>query len=75
MGGPRMAEPFFPDRLRCADRTFDVGRADGSQNRRHEHDEGGTCASTERRRPVRLVWSQEFAGRQEAVAVQLPIKK
>ena len=39
-----------------------------------EPHEGGKCADTETRRPVRLSWSQEFATREDALAAKLRIK-
>lgn len=70
-----MAQPFFTYMLCCADRSFYVGHTDDLDSRMREHHEGGKCAYTERRRPVRLIWSQEFATREEALAAELQIKK
>ena len=70
-----MAEPFFTYVLCCADRSFYVGHTDDLENRMREHYEWGKCAYTERRRPVRLIGSQEFASREEALAAELQIKK
>jgi putative endonuclease len=69
-----MARPFFAYMLRSADESYYVGHTDDLEKRVLEHQEGGTCAYTATRLPVRLVWSQEFATRQEALAPELRIK-
>jgi predicted GIY-YIG superfamily endonuclease len=69
-----MAEPFVGYMLRCVDGTYYVGHTDNLERRIGEHEEGGKCAYTETRRPVRLIWSQEFSTRAEALAAELQIK-
>jgi predicted GIY-YIG superfamily endonuclease len=69
-----MAEPFVAYMLRCVDGTYYVGHTDNLERRIGEHEEGGKCAYTETRRPVRLIWSQEFSTRAEALAAELQIK-
>ncbi len=69
-----MARPFVAYMLRCADESYYVGHTDDLEKRVLEHQAGGKCAYTERRRPVRLVWSQEFATRAEALAAELRVK-
>ena len=69
-----MARPFFAYMLHCADDSYYVGHTDDLEKRVLEHGEGGKCAYTEARRPLRLVWSQEFATRDEALAAELRIK-
>jgi putative endonuclease len=71
----RMARPFFAYMLRCADGAYYVGHTDDLEKRVSEHQEGGKCAYTERRRPVQLIWSEEFATREDALAAELQIKK
>ena len=66
-----MGRPFFAYMLQCADGSYYVGQL---EKRVAEHHEGGRCAYTEPRRPVRLVWSQEFTARPEALAAELQIK-
>ena len=48
---------------------------DDLEKRLFEHNEGGKCVYTESRRPLRLIWSQEFPSREEAVEAELQIKK
>ena len=69
-----MGRPFFAYMLHCADESYYVGHTDDLQKRVLEHEEGGKCAYTETRRPVHLVWSQEFTTREEALSAELQIK-
>ena len=70
-----MAQPFFAYMIECADRSYYVGHTDDLGRRISEHQAGGMCAYTQIRRPVRLIWSEEFATREEALAAELRIKK
>jgi len=70
-----MGLPFFAYRLQCADQSYYVGHTDNMEKRLLEHQEGAQCADTQTRRPVQLVWSQEFASREEALAAALQIKR
>jgi predicted GIY-YIG superfamily endonuclease len=69
-----MGRPFFAYMLQCADKSYYVGHTDYLEKRLGGHKDGGKCAYTELRRPVRLIWSQEFATRSEALAAELRIK-
>ena len=69
-----MGRLFFAYLLRCADESYYVGHSDDLEKRLLEHQEGGKCGYTETRRPVQLVWSQEFSTREEALAAELQIK-
>ena len=66
---------FYTYMLQCADGSYYVGQTDDLEKRIFEHQEGGKCAYTEARRPVKLVWSQEFASRLEALTAESQIKK
>ncbi|MFI5395369.1 MAG: GIY-YIG nuclease family protein [Candidatus Binatia bacterium] len=70
-----MGRPFFTYMLQCADESYYVGHTDDLVRRVAEHEHGGKCAYTETRRPVQILWSQEFATREEALAVEIQIKK
>ena len=52
--------------LRCADRSYYVGHTDDLEARFAGHQSGLIKGYTQNRRPVELVWSQEFAERDEA---------
>ena len=63
--------------LRCADDAFYVGshRGENVETRLGEHNAGiDRFAWTFSRRPVHLVWCQEFQRPQDAIAVERQIK-
>jgi predicted GIY-YIG superfamily endonuclease len=66
--------PFFAYMLRCADKSYHVGHTDDLDNRVASHQMGTIPGYTARRRPVSLVWSQEFRTREAALAAELRIK-
>lgn len=70
-----MSKPFFAYLLLCADDSFYVGHTDDIDRRLREHEAGGSCGYTTPRRPVRLVWSESFASRNEAKAREAQIKR
>ena len=70
-----MAAPFFAYMLLCSDGSYYAGHTDDLERRIAEHVEGGKCAYTSTRRPVKLVWSQEFSSRDEAKEAEARIKK
>ena len=61
--------------LRCADNSYYTGHTDNLEKRLAEHMTGAipTCY-TYKRRPVELVFSQEFATREEALTSERQIK-
>ena len=61
--------------LRCADGKYYTGHTDDLERRMAQHEYGGFCDFTSRRRPVKLVWSQDFATRYEALSAELQVKK
>jgi tRNA/rRNA methyltransferase len=70
-----MARPFFTYMLRCSDGSYYVGHTDDIENRVAEHDTGATGGYTATRRPIQLVWFEEFSTREEAKVVEAQIKK
>lgn len=70
-----MGRPFFTYMLHCSDDSYYVGQTDDLGRRLVEHDAGTTGGYTASRRPVRLVWSEEFSTREEARAAEVQIKK
>jgi len=61
--------------LRCADGSYYVGSARGSlEHRIAEHHTGNFCGYTKRRRPVVLVFAQEFDRITDAIAAERQIK-
>lgn len=69
-----MPKPFFAYMLLCADDSYYVGHTDELEKRFVEHQSGQGCAYTATRCPVELVWSQEFATRDEAKEAETQIK-
>ncbi len=67
-----MGKPFFAYMLRCADASYYMGHTDDLEKRVAEHQAGEKCAYTFERRPVRLMWSQEFWTREEADDLKEP---
>ena len=70
-----MARPFFTYLLLCSDKLYYVGHTDDLERRVAQHQTGATGGYTATRRPIQLVWSEEFSTRQEAKAVEAQIKK
>ena len=70
-----MARPFFTYMLRCSDGSYYVGHTDKLERRLAEHETGATGGYTATRRPIRLVWFEEFPTREEAKVVEVQIKK
>ena len=57
---------WFCYMLRCRDGAYYVGVATDVQERVKEHNWGVGAVFTAKRRPVKLVWWQEFADQQSA---------
>jgi predicted GIY-YIG superfamily endonuclease len=60
--------------LRCADGSYYTGHSDNLEVRLAQHHAGEGCDWTRRRRPVELVWSEQFATRVEALEAEQRIK-
>ena len=60
--------------LLCADGSYYVGHSDDLEQRIAQHEAGAIPGYTATRRPVRLLWSQDFASRDEALGAELQIK-
>ena len=60
--------------LRCVDYSYYVGHTDDLQRRIAQHDAGQIPGYTDGRRPVRLVFAQEFSTREEALAAERQLK-
>lgn len=69
-----MGKPFFVYLLHCKDGSYYVGHTDELERRLAEHQAGEGCAYTRKRLPVALVWSSEFATREEAKEMEARIK-
>jgi len=60
--------------LHCADQSFCVGHTDDLDVRIATHMSGEFGGYTSTRLPVKLVWSEEFPSRYEAIAAERQIK-
>ena len=56
--------------LRCADGRYYTGHTDDLDRRVAQHQHGGFCDFTSRRRPVELVWAQAFPTRLEVLEAE-----
>ena len=66
--------PFWTYMLHCADRSFYVGHTDNLETRIGQHEAGTITGYTQTRLPVKLVWSQSFGTRIEAMEAERQIK-
>ena len=60
--------------LRCSDGSYYTGHTDNLEKRIAEHEAGEADAYTTARRPVTLVFSEEFSSCGEALACERQIK-
>ncbi|MBB3694012.1 TrmH family RNA methyltransferase [Sphingomonas sp. BK580] len=60
--------------LRCADGTYYTGLTEDLERRVAEHQAGTISGYTHDRRPVELMWSQDFPTRAEALERELQVK-
>ena len=60
--------------LQCSDGKYYTGHTDNIDRRVAEHQAGGYCDFTSRRRPVRVMWSDYFPTRIEALEAERRIK-
>ena len=65
---------FWAYILKCADGRYYTGHTENLEVRIAQHQVGGYCEFTSRRRPVTLVWSQDFPSRIEALETERRIK-
>lgn len=65
---------FFAYMLRCSDGSYYVGHTDDLEARVGSHQSGVIEGYTQKRRPVTLVWSQDFSDREQAFAAERQIK-
>ena len=65
---------FWTYLLRCSDYTFYCGHTDNLAARIGHHQTGANGGHTKHRRPVTLVWCQDFPSRLEALEAERRIK-
>ena len=66
--------PFWVYVLRCSDDSYYTGHTDDLDHRVGSHKAGEIPGYTQSRRPVELVFAQEFGEREEALGAELQIK-
>jgi predicted GIY-YIG superfamily endonuclease len=66
--------PFYVYILQCRDGSYYVGHTDNLEKRMMQHDEGLCGGYTSRRRPVELVFVDEFPTRQETIERERQLK-
>ena len=65
---------FWAYMLRCSDGSYYVGHTDDLEARVNAHHSGLVAGYTQKRLPLSLAWSQEFAERDEAFRAERQIK-
>lgn len=65
---------FFAYLLKCNDGSYYAGHTDDLERRIAQHQSGALGGYTARRLPVQLVWSDSFATRDDAFAVERKLK-
>ncbi|MCB0220228.1 MAG: GIY-YIG nuclease family protein [Chrysiogenetes bacterium] len=65
---------FYTYMLRCSDGRYYVGHTENLEVRVAQHNRGELPGYTKNRRPVELVWSQDFESRLEALTCERQIK-
>ncbi len=65
---------FWAYMLHCRGGTFYVGHTDDLDRRIAQHQHGAVAGVASDRKPVALVWSQEFPSRYEALLAERQIK-
>ena len=65
---------FYVYILRCSDGSYYTGYTDNLERRLAAHQSGKIPGYTETRRPTELVFTEEFASRQDALARERQIK-
>ena len=61
--------------LRCADDSLYIGETHDITGRLAKHNEGSAAAHTAQRRPVRLVYTEEHAGRVDCLKRERQLKR
>ncbi len=65
---------FWAYVVRCADDSYYTGHTDNLEHRIGQHNLGEISGYTQTRRPVELMWCQDFGSRQEALAAEFQVK-
>jgi putative endonuclease len=61
--------------VRCSDQSLYVGHTDDLASREQIHNDGHGAAYTARRRPVRMIYAEEYPSEHEALRREYPLKR
>ena len=67
-------KPFFVYMLKCKDESYYIGHTDDIEKRIAEHNDGSIKCYTQSRLPVTVVYTKDFATRDEALIAERQIK-
>ena len=67
-------KPFFVYMLKCRDGSYYIGHTDDIEKRIAEHNDGSIKCYTQSRLPVTVVYTKDFATRDEALIAERQIK-
>ena len=70
-----MQHTYFFYILKCSDGSFYVGSTTNLENRVRTHNQGEGATHTAKRRPVQLVYQEEFKSLDDAVKRERQVKK
>lgn len=60
---------------RCSDTSLYVGSCGNIELREKKHNEGGRAIYTKNRRPIKIIYFEEFTSRKEAAKREFQVKK
>lgn len=67
--------PWFVYIIECSDGKFYTGISNNVERRVKAHNSGSGCRFTKYRRPVELLYTEEYSTKPEALSRELRIKK
>jgi len=65
---------FWVYMLRCSDDSYYVGHTDNLETRLAQHRSGSVPGYTSQRRPVKLIWCEDFGTREDAFQRERQVK-
>jgi predicted GIY-YIG superfamily endonuclease len=66
---------FWAYMLHCGDGSYYTGHTDNLEQRIAQHRLGELPGYTATRKPITLIWSQDFPAREEALAAERQVKR
>jgi len=68
------AQKYYAYLARCNDGTLYAGYTNDIKNREAKHNEGKGARYTRIRRPIKIVWNEEFSTKSEAMKREYELK-